>query len=444
MSSREPLWYCHEASSLCDCHAEMRPLMVPDPHCASCNGTFVEKMENPADDPREFQVADGGNWEDGALPPGMDAFFAGLQRVLRGPPAPTRSSTAPSTNVNARSRSPEARRSSTDGYRRAASPDQLNTGRTNRSGFTVRIERSSGPEGRNRTFVYGNNPAPGADEVPRLSQFAPPRASRTQEDRANITGPMLAQYLLALMGPGRAGDPFSDLMGGMFGPAGMPPGGAENGRWGDYVFNQEALDQIISQIMENSNAHQPVPATEDALEKLQREVLEEGSPLLEKDCAVCKEQFALQTEDPDDLIIVSLPCKHPFHENCILPWLKNSGTCPVCRYQLVAQPDPHASGSNPPQPGSSGSGSSSSARSGGDTGGLLQNVLGFFAQGQQGSNASGSSAGSGGARSNTTATSSAAAPRSTGGSSSAPGGSRSSRRDTDDDFNVPGGWGDVD
>lgn len=50
---------------------------------------------------------------------------------------------------------------------------------------------------------------------------------------------MLAQYLLALMGPGRGGDPFSDMLGGMFGPAGMPPGGAESGRWGDYVFNQE-------------------------------------------------------------------------------------------------------------------------------------------------------------------------------------------------------------
>lgn len=77
----------------------------------------------------------------------------------------------------------------------------------------------------------------------------------------------------------------------------MPPG-AENGRMGDYVFNQEgesefgaldrsrvyendidtvyeALDQIITQIMENSSAH-PVAATEEIIEKLPREVLEEG------------------------------------------------------------------------------------------------------------------------------------------------------------------------
>lgn len=55
------------------------------------------------------------------------------------------------------------------------------------------------------------------------------------------------------------------------------------------------------------------------------------APLLEKDCAVCKEQFQLGTEDPDEQVVVTLPCKHPFHEPCIMPWLKSSGTCPVCR-----------------------------------------------------------------------------------------------------------------
>lgn len=46
---------------------------------------------------------------------------------------------------------------------------------------------------------------------------------------------------------------------------------------------------------------------------------------------MCKEQFQLGTEDPDEQIVVTLPCKHPFHEPCIMPWLKSSGTCPVCR-----------------------------------------------------------------------------------------------------------------
>ncbi|KAI0363637.1 hypothetical protein BV20DRAFT_975484 [Pilatotrama ljubarskyi] len=451
MSSREPLWYCHE------CHAEMRPLMVPDPHCASCNGTFVERIENPADDPREFQFADGGHLDDGPLPADMDVFLTGLRNILRGPNPPPPTSTASSSST-ARSMSPQARRASGDGSGLAGSPDQRTAGRNGQ--FTIRIERSNAPGGRTRTFVLGNPPAAEGDEMPRLSQFAPRNLDGTSQDRPNITGPMLAQYLLALMGPGRAGDPFSQLLGGMFGPAGMPPGGAESGRWGDYVFNQEALDQIITQIMENSNAHQPVPATEEVIEKLPRELLEEGSPLLDKDCAVCKEQFSLQTEDPDDQVVVSLPCHHPFHENCILPWLKTSGTCPVCRYQLVPQPASHPPGPGPPRSSGSGSNDSSGSRNsdnnndnnnGGGGGGLLQNMFNFFANhGQQGTSTGDSIASSSGDRraQNEASTSAPGASGSGSGepSSSREGGSRgappSSRRNTEDHLDLPGGWGD--
>lgn len=112
-----------------------------------------------------------------------------------------------------------------------------------------------------------------------------------------------------------------------------------------------ALDQIITQIMENSNTGRPVPATDEIIENLPREVLEAGckklppffihpirtdahlciAPQLQKDCAVCKDQFKLETDDPDEQVVVTLPCKHPFHEGCIIPWIKSSGTCPVCR-----------------------------------------------------------------------------------------------------------------
>lgn len=91
------------------------------------------------------------------------------------------------------------------------------------------------------------------------------------------------------------------------------------------------------------------------------------APLLEKDCAVCKDQFSLKTTDPDELVVITLPCKHPFHSPCILPWLKQNGTCPTCRHQLVPQPGstqnpindsgsgpgPSTSTTHPPQPTSS-------------------------------------------------------------------------------------------
>ena len=79
------------------------------------------------------------------------------------------------------------------------------------------------------------------------------------------------------------------------------------------------------------------------------------APLLEKDCAVCKDQFSLQTEDPDEQVVITLPCKHPFHSPCILPWLKQNGTCPSCRHQLVPQPGsaPNPNENPGPGPGSS-------------------------------------------------------------------------------------------
>jgi E3 ubiquitin-protein ligase RNF115/126 len=92
-----------------------------------------------------------------------------------------------------------------------------------------------------------------------------------------ISGPMMAQYLFALLGgmPRRHGageDPF----GAMFSP--------ESGRMGDFVFSEQALDQIVSELMENSNAHRPVPATDEVTEKLPKEVLVDGCKLTRLIC----------------------------------------------------------------------------------------------------------------------------------------------------------------
>ncbi|KAG1845952.1 hypothetical protein C8R48DRAFT_733505 [Suillus tomentosus] len=312
MSSREPMWYCHE------CHAEMRPLMQPDPICASCQGTFVEKIEDPSDDPRAYQQHTPRGGFDDEIPPNL----GGLLAALTGNPRP-RSPTFP--------RSPEV-----------VPP------------AGIRLEfHSTGPsQGATRTVFLGPNalnrprsPEQRDGEIPNMSEFLR-RDNQNGQRPGDITGPMMAQYLLALLGQGptgRGADPFAEMF--SLGPEGGP-----GGRWGDYVFNQEALDQVITQIMENS-ASRPIPATDDIINNLPREVLMERSPLLDKDCAVCKEQFQLGTEDPEEQIIVTLPCKHPFHQPCILPWLKSSGTCPVCRYALIEQAQRPRSPGSPPGPG---------------------------------------------------------------------------------------------
>lgn len=76
---------------------------------------------------------------------------------------------------------------------------------------------------------------------------------------------MMANYLMNILSQRPGGAPT-----GPFG-LGMP----EEGAMGDYVFGQDAFNQVLSQLMENANDHKPVPATEEIMEKLPREVLEE-------------------------------------------------------------------------------------------------------------------------------------------------------------------------
>ncbi|KAL5217326.1 hypothetical protein ABZP36_018010 [Zizania latifolia] len=45
-------------------------------------------------------------------------------------------------------------------------------------------------------------------------------------------------------------------------------------------------------------------------------------------CPVCLDQFAAGGEARE------MPCKHRFHDGCIVPWLEAHSSCPVCRYQL--------------------------------------------------------------------------------------------------------------
>nr|GAT57480.1 predicted protein [Mycena chlorophos] len=314
------MWFCHE------CNAEMRPLMVPDPVCASCHGAFVEKMEDPADDPREFQRGDFGGG--GEIPLGLEAFLYALSdAAARGPSRSTRT-----------------------------------------------FEFRNGATGRSIRVGSGGAPVDEDPDQPTMADFLQRRPS--EGSGGGINGSLMARYLMALLG-GR--DIMTDML--------AQGEGAQPGRMGDYVFNQEALDEIITQLMEsNNNATRPVPATDEILEKLPREVLEAGSGTLEKDCAICQEQFKLETEDPDEQVVVTLPCDahHSFHEPCIMPWLKSSGTCPVCRYALVPQPEHHG----PPPANAGASTSRGPAPPGGPGGALFQTLFGQVANGA--SSASGS------------------------------------------------------
>lgn len=107
----------------------------------------------------------------------------------------------------------------------------------------------------------------------------------------------------------------------------------------DFIMNfamiqnyNDDFDNIINQIMINdTNKYGNPPAAKNAIEKLEKikiskEKLKELG--IENSCAVCKEEFIIDEE------CLLMPCKHHFHGECLLPWLKERNSCPVCRYEL--------------------------------------------------------------------------------------------------------------
>ncbi|KAG9013413.1 hypothetical protein FRB94_002941 [Tulasnella sp. JGI-2019a] len=320
---RTPMFFCYE------CNAEMRPLMMPDPHCASCHGTFVEEIPSSSDananpdapldqdDPRNFQVDDPLHHfhqhdHDHPIPGGFGPGLGGgggndpiiqLMNAMMG------SMAGPGSN------------------RGFGTPSPVGVGGNQ---ATIRFDMTGG--GRGRVFIASG---PG-----------------TQHPINVLGGGLLGSTGgTRSASPGAAGGaqppthPLESLLSVIMG---RPIGTPGSGPLGDYVFDQHGLDEIITQLMEQSQGARPVAAPDEMIAKLPRTQVTADSPLTQKECAVCKDTFAPTTEDGEEVIAVTLPCspnpkyQHTFHEDCIVPWLKQNGTCPVCRFQLVPQPQHHA------------------------------------------------------------------------------------------------------
>lgn len=145
-------------------------------------------------------------------------------------------------------------------------------------------------------------------------------------------------------------------------------GGGPRGQWGDYVLGQQGLDDIISQLMEQTQgSNAPPPATEDVIDNLERFTLKDRERIgkaKNQDCPTCKDDFLSSNspaeeggkeetkgkdgetgEEAQQEDLISMPCGHIFHVDCLVPWLRLHGTCPVCRVS-IAKPREEASNNN--------------------------------------------------------------------------------------------------
>ncbi|KAG0649131.1 putative RING finger [Hyphodiscus hymeniophilus] len=178
---------------------------------------------------------------------------------------------------------------------------------------------------------------------PRNDAQAPPDIA-TYVSRSHHASQSPRNYIRWHGPPGGAGD--HEARGGM--PAGLQALfgtllNPANARAGDAVYSQEALDQIISTLMEqHPSSNAPGPASPDAIAALPKKKLDETQlgPEGKGECSVCMDDVHIGDE------VVMLPCNHWFHEICAGAWLGEHNTCPICRKGIEGNAPAASSPSN--------------------------------------------------------------------------------------------------
>jgi hypothetical protein len=103
-----------------------------------------------------------------------------------------------------------------------------------------------------------------------------------------------------------------------------------SGNLGDYAIGENFQDVVDRLFQQQTAVTKPASAT--ALDALERCTLSDADVVESSgekvNCSVCKEDLA------SGEVVVRLPCKHLYHDDCIVPWLKTSASCPVCRFEL--------------------------------------------------------------------------------------------------------------
>ncbi|MCL7027001.1 hypothetical protein MKW94_001512 [Papaver nudicaule] len=94
-----------------------------------------------------------------------------------------------------------------------------------------------------------------------------------------------------------------------------------------------AMDTVVA-LSIDAYEKQGVGASRSAIDGLKREAYSYKScghdePTADTNtCVICMEKFEART------VVTYMPCSHMFHEYCLVPWLQENHSCPLCRFEI--------------------------------------------------------------------------------------------------------------
>jgi len=109
---------------------------------------------------------------------------------------------------------------------------------------------------------------------------------------------------------------------------------------GFFVDNKEfailPVEELISLAIRNTRYYEGddnivlSPADEELLNLIELTNIKNLKDLSndKKDCIICLEEFKNGDE------VITLPCFHLYHKECIKDWLKRNNLCPICKHVL--------------------------------------------------------------------------------------------------------------
>lgn len=90
------------------------------------------------------------------------------------------------------------------------------------------------------------------------------------------------------------------------------------------------IDHICDgRILVASSEDGMVPASKSSIEYL--EPMEAHERNSKDECVVCLDELGEETQ------VLSMPCSHMFHAQCITKWLQKSHYCPICRFEMPTE-----------------------------------------------------------------------------------------------------------